>query len=213
MNRKYIIYTSAVFMTISSAFSQIASSAAEVCPLKVGMSIPETLLKDINGEEINLGTLLAEKPTVLIFYRGSWCPYCNMHLAQLQEAEEKIIEMGFQIIAISPDLPINLKEAADKNDLNYTLLSDSKLQFTQAMGLAFKMKESKVKIYKEKFDIDIEGASGETHHALPVPAAYLVDKKGLVHFSYVNPNYKTRIDPEILLVAATSLVTKTENLE
>lgn len=185
---------------------KIYDSAEEACPLKVGMEIPDAEVKNIDGETVNLKEHFSQKPTLLIFYRGSWCPYCNMHLAKLQAAEDEILRLGFQIIAVSPDRPEKLKASVERNNLTYSLFSDSKLNLISRMGLAFRMKEEKVKTYKEDYNIDLEADSGEDHHTLPVPAAYLVDKNGLVHFSYVNPNYKTRVNPEVILAAAESML-------
>jgi len=188
----------------------IASSAKETCPLKIGMKVPEADLKTIDGSIIKITELLSQKPTLLVFYRGSWCPFCNMHLGKLQEYESQIIDLGIQILAISPDLAENLKKSVAKNQLTYTLLSDSKLELTQKMGLAYKVSNQTVTRYKERGIVDLAKASGEDHLGLPVPAVYLVDQEGLVQYSYVNPNYKVRIDPEVLMVVAKSMIKKEE---
>jgi len=131
-----------------------------------------------------------------------------MHLAKLQEYESQIIDLGIQILAISPDLAENLQKSVDKNQLTYTLLSDSKLELTEKMGLAYRVSDQVVTRYKQRGIVDLTEASGEDHLGLPVPAAYLVDQEGLVQYSYVNPNYKVRIDPEVLLVVAKSMIKK-----
>ncbi len=92
--------------------------------------------------------------------------------------------------------------------ITYTLLSDSKLELTQKMGLAYRVSGRIVTRYKERGIVDLAEASGEDHLGLPVPAAYLVDQEGLVQYSYVNPNYKVRIDPEVLMVVAKSMIKK-----
>jgi len=190
MKRIVLILISSLIMNYT--FAQIASSAEETCPLKIGMKIPDVDLKTLDGSTIQITELLSQKPTLLVFYRGSWCPFCNMHLAKLQEYESQIIDLGIQIIAISPDLSEHLKKSEAKNQLTYTLLSDSKLELTQKMGLAFKVSDQTITRYKERGIVDLAEASGEDHLGLPVPAAYLVDQEGLVQYSYVNPNYKFR---------------------
>ena len=124
-----------------------------------------------------------------------------MQLGQLQKIETELLELGYRILAISPDLPENLKASVEKNSLGYVLLSDSKMEAAKAFGLAFRVDE---KGYQRLsgFGIDLESASGEKHHLLPVPAVYLVGEDGIIQFQYVNPNYKVRLTPEVLLAAA-----------
>ena len=90
----------------------------------------------------------------------------------------------------------------DKHSLTYDLISDASTEGAQAFGIAFQVPEDLVKRYKSGFGIDLEDASGKTHHILPVPAVYIIDKEGIVQFSYVNPNYRVRLQPSILLAAA-----------
>jgi peroxiredoxin len=138
---------------------------------------------------------------VLIFYRGGWCPFCNKHLGQLQQAEPQLRELGYRIVAVSPDRPEKLKESTDKGGLSYTLLSDSSMVAAQAFGIAFEV-DAPMLEKLASYNIDIEADSGETHHLLPVPAVFIVGKDGVIDFSYANPDYKTRLASEVLLAAA-----------
>lgn len=191
-----------LFSTTPSVTAQdYASSANDVTPLLINENIPDVSLRNTDGEPVPLRSIVANKPTVLIFYRGGWCPYCNTHLAELQKIEARIRDLGYQVIAISPDKPENLKASISKNDLNYTLMSDSPMTVTKAFGLAFKVDEATVKRYKD-VGIDLEADSGYDHHLLPAPAVYIVNREGKVRFNYVNPNYKERINGDILLTAA-----------
>lgn len=182
-------------------YDNVKKSAEEVCPLKVGQNVPDPLLRTIDGKEISLKEILNEKPTVLVFYRGGWCPYCNMQLSELRKIEKQIIDLGYHLIAISMDTPENLKASLEKDKLNYQLYSDSKADAVIAFGLAFTVDEKLVEKYKT-FNIDLEKASGEKHHILPVPAVFIVDKDGIIKFEYANPNYKVRLNSELLLEAA-----------
>lgn len=196
------------FLTVSFGFlaagdiTQVPMSGDQVCPIKVGQKIPASVLKTVDGKSFDLNNSIQSKPAVVIFYRGGWCPYCNTHLGQLKEIQQKLLDLGYQIIAISPDRPAKLKVTHDKYTAKYTLLSDHKMTVASSFGLAFKMRDDLVKMYKDKYKIDLEGDSGETHHLLPVPAAFVVGTDGVIKFSYVNPNYKVRIDPGVLLAAA-----------
>ncbi len=179
----------------------VPTSPEDTHPLGVGASVPDVAVRTLDGESVSLREKIAEKPTVLIFYRGGWCPYCNTHLAKLQQIEPKLVELGYQVLAVSPDRPEKLKETLDKNNLNYALLSDSSMAAARDFGLAFRVSNETVEKYKE-YSIDLVDASGESHHLLPVPAAYVVDTDGVIHFAYTNPDYRTRIEPKALLAAA-----------
>lgn len=186
----------------STAFSQdYAASADKVSPLLISSQIPDVTVKDIDGKDVNLREAIAKQPTILIFYRGGWCPYCSRHLADLQKIEDELYEIGYQILAISPDRPEKLKATLQKNELDYTLLSDSPMTATKAFGLAFKVEQETVERY-ETIGIDLEEDSGFDHHLLPAPAVYILNTAGIVKFNYVNPNYKERIKGDVLLTAA-----------
>lgn len=168
----------------------------------VGKKIPSAAVKNSSGETFNLQEIPSSAgASVLIFYRGGWCPYCNKHLGQLQTIEKQLIELGYTIYAISPDKSDLLKNTSEKNKLNYILLSDSKMEAAKALGINFTVDEETLKKYKE-YGIDLEATSGETHHMLPHPTALVVDKEGIIQFAYVNKDYKVRIQPDALLKAA-----------
>ncbi len=122
-------------------------------------------------------------------------------MGQLQTIAGDLEKLGYQIIAISPDRPEKLKESLGKNKVEYLLLSDSSMEAARALGVAFKVDDDTLKMFK-KYDIDLEQASGQDHHLLPVPSVFVFDKDAKVKFTYVNPDYRTRIDPAVLLAAA-----------
>lgn len=183
------------------------ASAALVDPLKVGQAAPTATLHKPNGKEVEMASLHARKPTVLIFYRGGWCPYCNTQLSEIAKAETELVNLGYQVVAISPDRPEELKTTLDKGDLNYQLLSDSKMELTKAYGLAFRVDNDTVTKY-QTYGIDLDKASGESHHLLPVPAVYIVDRRGVIQFAQWNPDYKVRMSNEDLLKTARKIMGK-----
>lgn len=178
-----------------------AETADKVTPLLISSEIPDVSLKNIEGETVSLRDKVYEQPTILVFYRGGWCPYCNRHLSELKKIEEDLYEIGYQILAISPDRPEKLKATLNENELGYTLLSDSPMKVTKAFGLAFKVDSKTVERYKS-LGIDLEADSGYDHHLLPAPAVYIINTEGIVRFNYVNPNYRERINGDVLLSAA-----------
>ena len=178
-----------------------AQNAADVNPVLTGTTVPDVRLKTVEGDSVRLKQLVKEKPAVLIFYRGGWCPYCNRHMAQLQEAHSQLADLGYQVLAVSPDKPEYLQASKQEKELSYTLLSDSDMQASKAFGLAFKVDSATVERYKNN-GMDLAERSGHDHHLLPVPAVFMVNPDGMITFQYVNPDYKTRIKSEVLLAAA-----------
>lgn len=168
----------------------VAPSAAEAKPLRVGATAPDPSLKTLDGKDIKLKNALGGKPTVVIFYRGGWCPFCNAHLSELAAIEGDIRKRGYQIIAISPDLPAELAKMADKDHLTYKLYSDSTAEAMKKFGVAFRVDDATYAKYRDSFHIDLERSSGQTHHILPVPSVFVVDKTGKIIFVHSDPNYK-----------------------
>lgn len=168
--------------------------------LKVGDAIPDVKLRTEENQEVSLAKLVAKKSTVLIFYRGGWCPFCTRHLKDLAGIEEDLKKEGAQLLAISMDTPAKLKETPGRDKLGYQLLSDSDAVAIQAFGLAFKADDKTVEKYKG-YGINLDAASGKDHHLLPHPAVYVVDKSGKIQFAHFNPDYKARLSPEKILAA------------
>lgn len=187
----------------------VPASAADVRPLLIGASVPEVTLRTADGKAFDLSAAVSRKPVTLIFYRGGWCPYCNLHLGQLQKAEADLVKLGYRILAVSPDRPAKLTQSVEKDKLTYTLLSDSSMAAAKAFGIAFRVDDATVEKYKG-YGIDLEAASGETHHLLPVPAVFIAGTDGVISFAYVNPDYKVRLAPEVLLAAAKSALSDRE---
>jgi peroxiredoxin len=183
-----------------------AASAETAQALKTGQTTPQVSLLTPEGEAFDLGAAVREQPTVLIFYRGGWCPYCIRHLAALQEIEEDLLGMGFQIIAVSPDTPAGLQPTVQKNELNYQLLSDREMKAASSYGVAFIVPDD-IRTKYEDYGIDLASVPGNPDAKwLPVPAIFLIDAEGVVRFVHTNPNYKVRMDPADILDAAEDIV-------
>ena len=200
-----ILATMTLILSFSLAAKPIALSDNDVAPLLNGQNIPDVTLKDLQGNSVNLQQLVQQKPTIFFFYRGGWCPFCNAQMGQLQGIQPKLIEMGFQLVGISPDTPEKLRKSLTKNKLDYMLLSDAEHHAMKAFGIAFYTSKkvtaryTKVPELKEKL---VDMGNGEQRLVLPVPAIFVSDKAGLIHFQYVNPNFRVRAEPELLLMAA-----------
>lgn len=180
----------------------IAESAEQVAPIMPGMNIQNACLQDINKNRVCSDDLFAEKPTLLVVYRGGWCPYCNAQLNKLKNIEKNLVDLGYQILAMSPDSNKNVREQQSREALNYQLLTDNELNLTKSMGLAFFLDKQTEAKYRDKLGVPFIDINGDERVSLPVPAVYIIDKAGMVHFSYVNPNFRVRLDEKVLLVAA-----------
>ena len=192
---------SSVFFIILSGLTlhaQIPENPEDISPLLIGESLPDSDLLDENGAVVSLNEIIKSKPTVLVFYRGGWCPYCNRQLSGLVDLEEEIINLGYQIIAISPDDYQNLKPTTKADHLNYTIYADVDAQLIQKIGIAFKASE-RTQSYISKKTI------GMTTEILPVPTVLIIDPDGKILFEYISPNYKERISSELLLAVLKNL--------
>ena len=189
---KKLLFISLVFIGCTNQLS-IPLVAEDISPILIGETLPNANFQNPKGEYVQLKALLDEKPTVLVFYRGGWCPYCNVQLSGLVEIEEDVLELGYQIVAISPDDYKNLKSTIENNSTKYKLLSDPNGKFIKEIGIAFKTSSS-LKEY-----ISGKGQKGEASSVMPAPTVMIVDKKGVIKFEYINPNYKERISGDMLL--------------
>jgi peroxiredoxin len=179
----------------------LAQAQTNTTPLKVGDAIPDVTLRTEDDKQVSLRKLVSEKPTVLIFYRGGWCPFCTRHLKDLVGIESDLEKQGAQLLAISMDQPGKLKATPDREKLHYRLLSDSDAAAAKAFGIAFKVDDATVEKYKG-YGINLDAASGKDHHILPHPAVFVADTSGTIRFAHVNPDYKVRLEPKKILEAA-----------
>lgn len=183
-----------------------------VTPLLLGNALPDVDLRTLEDTPITLKEAVGGKPAALVFYRGGWCPYCNLQLSGLRLIRKDLDAMGFQLIAISPDNPAELKKTLDKDALDYRLLSDSSAEAMRAFGIGYEVDAEMLKKLTG-YGIDLEKASGQTHHVLPVPSVYLVDAKGMLQFSYVHPDYTVRLPQEVVLAAARAIASQKHQLK
>ena len=182
--------------------TQIADTAENVTPLLVGQTAPNSKLQTVEGDPVSLKALAMQKPTVLIFYRGGWCPYCTRQLAGLKDIEGPLDELGYQILAVSPETPAQLQAQKLQTKFTVQLLADSALETIKGFGIGFYVVDKRRDMMKSRKNILLNSEQASGKGVLPAPAVFILDKKGVVKFSYVNPNYKERLSPELLYQAA-----------
>ncbi|MDC8831982.1 peroxiredoxin-like family protein [Alteromonas gilva] len=196
----------ALFFTLqsTSALSKtIATEAGAVTPLLNGVQIPAVTLHYPDGSPVSLAALTMQKPTIIMFYRGGWCPYCNQQFAELGRVEKDLIALGYQILAVSPQTPDALQSQALDTEMMVTQLSDVDLSAIREFGVGFYVDNTTAERYKT-YNIDLTKDETGTP-VLPAPAVFIVDKKGLVQFSYVNPDFKVRPSAALIKTVATVL--------
>ena len=177
----------------------LAPAATAVAPALVGTAAPafDATWPDGSGFHFDPATL--ERPVILVFYRGGWCPFCNAQLMELRSVHKPLeTELGYDVYFLSAD---SAETLATGDVPEYRLLSDNDLDAARQFGIAFKVDEATVQRYRE-YGIDLEQASGRQHHGLPVPAVFIVNAAGDIAFHYVNVDYRQRISPDLVMAAA-----------
>ena len=165
---------------------------------KAGDRAPEFSLQDPAGNLVSSRELLAKGPLVLSFYRGVWCPYCNLELQALQASLSDITARGANLIAISPQTMANSRKSQRDNKLDFPILSDVKSEVAEAFGIRFKLPDYLVELYKS-FKNDLPTFNNDPAWVLPMPARYVIGTDGIIAYSEVNPDYTQRPDPRDLL--------------
>jgi peroxiredoxin len=167
--------------------------------LKAGDRAPAISLSNAKGETVNIGALLKRGPVIVTFYRGGWCPYCNLELKAFQQSLPEIKAAGASLVAISPEKPDDTLSTAEKNALSFEVLSDVGQKVGRAFGLVYEFTDELKSSYRE-FGLDIAAKNGTiTEWALPISATYVIDRDGTIIYAYTDGDYRDRADPlEIL---------------
>ncbi len=141
------------------------------------------------------------RPTIVLFYRGGWCPYCNAQLSDLRLVEPKLRQHGFEIVFLSTDRPAILYSSLKAENIHYTLLSDSTLEAAKAFHIAYRLDEATL-AKMQGYGIDLDATTGEALHELPVPSVFIIDTTGVIRYVYSNPDYTVRLGADALWAAA-----------
>jgi peroxiredoxin len=179
--------------------TSIPASASDARPITIGTPAPLSVaVKLPDGSPTTLGTVIAGAPTVVIFYRGGWCPFCTRHLAGLGAIVKDLSAAGWKILALAPDQPSVLKGVVDAGDGGVPRLSDADGNAMRAFGVAYHVDDATAEHMKE-YKIDLTARSGNDHRWLPVPSVFMISADGIIRFVHANPDYKVRLDPQAIL--------------
>ncbi|MGJ5181103.1 peroxiredoxin-like family protein [Bradyrhizobium oligotrophicum] len=189
-----------VIETMHRATAELIASGAAARALKAGDTAPAFTLNDPEGRPVSSADLLARGPLVVSFYRGVWCPYCNMELQALQAALPAFEELGASLVAISPQTAANSRKSVRQNELRFPILSDVRNDVAAAFGLRFALPDYLVDLYKSLKN-DLPAFNGDPSWTLPMPARYVIGRDGRILYAEVNPDYTRRPEPEDMLPA------------
>jgi peroxiredoxin len=192
---------------IAENYAALPPSADLTTPLKSGDRAPGFTVRTVDDKPYVFDPDNLENPTILISFRGGWCPYCNMHLSELRTVIPEISAIGYDVLFLSNDRPellysslkLETQEAID--GLDYVILSDAKINAAMALGTAFRVDQG-LTDYLDKKGRDYAGSSIGRHNALAVPAVYVIDRSGKIVFDFVESDYKVRLSADDLLSAA-----------
>ncbi|MFB9052540.1 peroxiredoxin-like family protein [Formosa undariae] len=170
---------------------------------QVGDQAPEFTLKNAIGNDVTLSEYLKKGPVVLTWYRGGWCPYCNLTLQRLQQELGNIQAEGANLLALSPELPDNSLNTTEKNDLKFEVLSDVGNQVGKAYGIIFKLTAAVANRYQDGFNL--HGFNGDESNELPLAATYIINQNGEINYAFLEVDYRKRAEPADIIDALKTL--------
>lgn len=186
---------------MDAATAELEANAAASRALRAGEVAPDFILPHVDGRSVRLYSELERGPVVLVFYRGGWCPYCNIHLRGFQKRLAEFEAAGAQLIAISPQLPDQSLTTQEKDELAFLVLSDVGLHTAHAFGVAFELPKDLLNLYVE-FGHPLEDSNGvEGGRELPMPATFVIGTDRTIAYAHVEADYTRRSEPlEVLRV-------------
>ena len=173
--------------------------------LNLDQNAPRFELPNQHGEQVLLDELLAKGPVVITFYRGSWCPYCNLQLKALQSRLPEIHALGAQLVAISPQAPDGSMSENDIRNMDFVVLSDQNADVAASYGVAWQVPAFLLEHMREDRGLDLESLNNGNGSILPIPATFVLDSEGKVTWRYVDVDYRTRSEPQDIINALKAL--------
>ena len=189
---------------IGAAMEKLMASQFGSNALKVGDAIPHFTLSNAGGKPVAIASYLENGPVVLSFYRGGWCPFCNLEFKALSDALPEINGLGASLVGISPETPSVAQETVSKHDIPFEVLSDVGNEVVKQFGLLTVVYEEMRPLYL-KWGLDLPAHNGDDSWEIPIPATYVVDKQGVIRAAYVNKDYTQRMEPADIISALKKL--------
>jgi peroxiredoxin len=193
-----------VRVVMAKARDDLKASGIAGRALKPGAKAPTFRLPNAAGRQVDLAALLEKGPVVISFYRGGWCPYCNLELKALQDRLPEIEALGASLVAVTPEQPDGTKATVEKLDLGFEVLSDAGNAAARDYGLVFEITGDMRAVY-DKMGLDLAQKNGDDSWELPVPGTFVLSKSGDVVEAYADPDHRYRLDPEKVVAALKDL--------
>ena len=187
-----------VLEAFGKSIEDLQKKKIEEKSIKLGEIMPEFLLPNVKNEIINSNEILKNGKMIIAFYRGSWCPYCNLQLKTLQDYLTKIKDKKATLVAISPQSPDSSLTVVEKHNLTFEVLTDTDNLFAKQLGISFELQDF-VLPYYQALGIDLMHFNKNNDNSLPVPAVFVIDQNGKIIYKFVDANYMNRIDIDELL--------------
>jgi peroxiredoxin len=184
----------------AAAIAAVAESGRAEKALGVGDTVPRFTLPDPAGQAVAINDVLAHGPAIISFYRGGWCPFCNLELRALQSRLGEVHAAGGSLVAISPETPDLSLSTVEKNNLDFTVLSDHDNTVARTFGLVHRIDPSIV-AYQKRNGHDVAAYNGTEVAEVPLPATYVIDQSGIVRFAFVSADFTRRADPDDVIEA------------
>lgn len=181
----------------------VADSGLLTTAKQVGELAPDFSLQNAAGAQIKLADYLAKGPVILTWYRGGWCPYCNMTLRYLQQSLADFHATGAQLLALTPELPDKSLSTKEKNELQFEVLSDIDLQVARQYGIVFQLTEAVATVYSK--NLDLVDYNGNDRNELPLGATYVIAPDGTIIYAFLDKEYRRRAEPTAILAALDNL--------
>jgi peroxiredoxin len=189
-----------VIASLGAELEKLAGSGIAKGALQVGAKAPDFSLPDPRDKVIRLSSLLAKGPVVVTFYRGGWCPFCDLQLRAYQGVLDQIHDLGAELVAVSPQTPDYALSDVEKKALTFPVLSDARNAVARAYGLVFTLSDT-LKQLQTAFGNPIPKFNGDDSWELPMPGTFVLDRTGVVRLCHVDPKYMKRLEPAAILDA------------
>ena len=173
--------------------------------IAVGEKVPDFTLPNAKGETVLLSELLSNGPVVVTFYRGSWCPYCNLQLRAMQSRLDEIHALGAELVAISPEVPDGVLTETEINEMAFPVLSDQDATVAEKFGVAWEVPDVILEHMRKDRNLDLADINNGNGRVLPIPATFIIDRDGVVQWRFVEVDYRMRAEPEDIIKVLSKL--------
>ncbi|TWU66647.1 MULTISPECIES: peroxiredoxin-like family protein [Crateriforma] len=192
-----------VLESFQAGIESVRATGIEQSAKQVGDSAADATLKGWDDQSVTLSEVWQNHPVILMWYRGGWCPYCNLQLRAMQKQLSAIEGAGAKLVVLTPELPEKAKETAEANDLDMLVLHDANNELAKKFGILFQLPDVIVPIYRDK--LELAKYNGNDAMELPLSATYVIDTDGKITYAFLDADYKKRAEPAEVVAAVKQL--------